>query len=137
MTRQKGRPTINADRDSKGRIKYPPPLRVMLSKDAEEAAQLAYAFEQRLGRDGLLKLLKSEGESEMSDDMKIKAEAVMEFVDYMVGAFDAGLIDESTLTIADIYQMARNHVADNYSVSTKSLSEEWGSYVFSGCGGEG
>ena len=58
MTRQKGRPTINAERDSKGRIKYPPPLRVMLSKDAEEAAQLARTFEEKLGRDGLLKLLK-------------------------------------------------------------------------------
>jgi len=57
MTRQKGRPTVEAERDAKGRIKYPPPLRVMLSKDAEEAAQLALAFEERLGREGLLKLL--------------------------------------------------------------------------------
>ena len=57
MTRQKGRPTVNAERDSKGRIKYPPPLRVMLSKDAEEAAKLARTFEEKLGRDGLLKLL--------------------------------------------------------------------------------
>ena len=29
----------------------------MMSKDAGEAAQLATAFEQRLGREGLLKLL--------------------------------------------------------------------------------
>ena len=58
MTRKKGRPIVEAERNASGRIKYPPPLRVMLSKDAEEAAQLAYAFEERLGREELLKLLK-------------------------------------------------------------------------------
>ena len=68
--------------------------------------------------------------------MKIKAEAVMGFVNNMVAAFDAGFIDDSTLTISDIYQMACNHVSDNYSVSTKTLAEEWGSDVFLDCGGE-
>ena len=57
MTRKKGRPIVEAERNASGRIKYPPPLRVMLSKDAEEAAQLARTFEEKLGRDGLLKLL--------------------------------------------------------------------------------
>ena len=57
MTRKKGRPTVEAERNASGRIKYPQPLRVMMSKDAGEAAQLATAFEQRLGREGLLKLL--------------------------------------------------------------------------------
>ena len=57
MTSKKGRPIVEAERNASGRIKYPPPLRVMLSKDAEEAAQLARTFEEKLGRDGLLKLL--------------------------------------------------------------------------------
>ena len=57
MTRTKGRPTINAERDAKGRIKYAPPLRVMLSSEKEESKRLSGVFEERLGRDGLLRLL--------------------------------------------------------------------------------
>jgi hypothetical protein len=57
MTRQKGRPAVEAERDAKGRIKYTPPLRVMLSSNKDESDRLKVVFEERLGRDGLLKLL--------------------------------------------------------------------------------
>ncbi len=54
---------------------------------------------------------------------KEKSDAVMEFVGNIAGAFDAGFIDTPILTIGQLYQVARNHVKDNYGIDEPQLSE--------------
>lgn len=55
------------------------------------------------------------------DDNKQKACAVMEFVEIMIGAYEAGFVDSHTPTLAQVHQVARNHVKDNYGVETEPL----------------
>lgn len=55
-----------------------------------------------------------------------KAEAVMDFVKGIVGAYESGFVDTPKLTIGQLYQVARNHVSDEFGVHTKSLKEEMG-----------
>jgi len=53
---------------------------------------------------------------------KEKAEAIMGLVELMVGAFVSGFVDKNNPTISEIYQVARNHVKDNYGTElTKKL----------------
>jgi hypothetical protein len=56
----------------------------------------------------------------------LAAKAVMDFAATPVGAYEAGFVDTPHLTIAELYQVARHHVRDNYGVETKSLAEEMG-----------
>ena len=56
----------------------------------------------------------------------LAAKAVMDFAATPVGAYEAGFVDTPHLTIAQLYQVARHHVRDNYGVETKSLVEEMG-----------
>jgi hypothetical protein len=62
-----------------------------------------------------------------------KAAAVMEFVQGIVGAFESGFIDTPICTIGQIYQVARNHVKDEYGIETKTLAEEMGEDFASEC----
>ena len=59
-------------------------------------------------------------------DNKIKAAAVLEFVNVMVGAFEAGFVGKNNPTLAEVYQVARNHINDNYGVETPGIIEAWG-----------
>lgn len=63
----------------------------------------------------------------------LSGNAVMEFVNNMVSAFDAGFIDNNKITIAEIYQMAKNHVKDNYNMDVKPMRETWGEEIYLDC----
>ena len=65
---------------------------------------------------------------------KIKAAAVLEFVNVMVGAFEAGFVDKNNPTLAEIYQVARHHINDNYGVESPNIIEMWGDEVASSLG---
>ncbi|MGY5383263.1 hypothetical protein [Vibrio metschnikovii] len=60
------------------------------------------------------------------DNSAIKAEAVMNFANTLIAAFEAGFIDEHKSDLADLYSAARVHVKINYQYEAKSLVEEWG-----------
>ena len=62
-------------------------------------------------------------------ESQVKADAVKEFVTTIVGALDAGFIDGNTFTVAQIYEVARNHIKDTYGITTKTLSDVWGEDV--------
>lgn len=55
-----------------------------------------------------------------------KAQAVMDFVKGIIGAYESGFVDTPKLTIGQLYQVARNHVSDEFGMSTKTLAEEMG-----------
>ena len=57
---------------------------------------------------------------------KEKAEAIMGLVELMVGAFVSGFVDKNNPTISEIYQVARNHVKDNYGIDYPSVVEAYG-----------
>lgn len=57
---------------------------------------------------------------------KIKSDAILSFVNMMIGAFDAGFVDENNPTLAEVYQVARNYVKDTYGVEFKNIIEMWG-----------
>lgn len=66
----------------------------------------------------------------MSDEMKIgddekiiRASAVIDFVDMIRGAYDAGFIDNHP-TNYDIYRSAQMHVKDRYGVETDEWDDE-------------
>ncbi|MET4160530.1 hypothetical protein ABIE61_000344 [Marinobacterium sp. MBR-111] len=65
----------------------------------------------------------------------LAAKAVMDFAATPVGAYEAGFVDTPHLTIAQLYQVARHHVRDNYGVETKSLAEEMGEDFARECAG--
>lgn len=67
-------------------------------------------------------------------ESQVKADAVKEFASSMVGALDAGFIDGNTFTVAQIYEVARNHIEDNYGIKIKTLSDVWGDDVAKLCG---
>lgn len=59
-------------------------------------------------------------------DNQAKAALIMDFVGIMIGAFDSGFVDTARLNLAQLYQVARNHVKDNFGIETKSLADEMG-----------
>ena len=65
----------------------------------------------------------------MNEENKIKAQAVQEFVEIMVGALEAGFIDTNTLTIYEAYRVAQNHCADKYGVEMPDMAAVWGDEV--------
>lgn len=56
----------------------------------------------------------------------VKANAVMDHVNHIIGAYEAGFVDTPTLTLFDLYQTARNHVKDSYITITPGCNEVWG-----------
>ncbi|BDR12902.1 hypothetical protein [Vibrio sp. STUT-A11] len=61
-----------------------------------------------------------------SAEDKVKGEAVMQFVNSIIGAYEAGFIDSHELTLADLYLCAKMHVTDNYHIATPKLNDAWG-----------
>jgi len=59
-------------------------------------------------------------------DNKSKAEAIMNFVDSMVGAFDAGYVDRNHCTLSEIHTVAKHHVKDTYGVDQPNAVEKYG-----------
>lgn len=65
---------------------------------------------------------------------KIKADAVLDFVGTMIGAFEAGFVDKNNPTLAEIFQVARNHIKDNYGIETENIIQVWGEQTAIECG---
>jgi hypothetical protein len=65
---------------------------------------------------------------------KIKADAVKNFVNLMIGALEAGFVDSNSPTLAEIHQVAKHHIKDTYGIDTPNISEEWGEDVAALCG---
>lgn len=61
------------------------------------------------------------------------ADAIMEFSGNFIGAYLNGFIDTPFTNIAQIYQVARNHVKDSYGIETKTLIEVIGKEDFDRC----
>lgn len=64
---------------------------------------------------------------------KLKADAVMEFANAMIGAYETGFIDNHESNLADVYQCAKAHVKLTYNVSVPTIDEAWGKDVASWC----
>lgn len=56
----------------------------------------------------------------------IKAHAVMEFVNAIIAAYEAGFVEEHQSNLADLYRCAQWHVKDRYRQNAPRLSETWG-----------
>lgn len=57
---------------------------------------------------------------------QIKADAIMNFVDVHLGAFESGFVDSSELSLYSLHKSAQSHIVDNYSVSSQSISDKYG-----------
>lgn len=68
----------------------------------------------------------------MSD--KIKAQAIKDFVNSLIGAHESGFVDSNTLTLATLHRVAQNHIKDEYGINTPSLVEQWGEESAADCG---
>ncbi len=56
----------------------------------------------------------------------VKTQAIMNFVNNMIGAFESGFIEDNQSNLADIYQCAKVHIKDNYGIDIPNLEHEWG-----------
>jgi hypothetical protein len=70
----------------------------------------------------------------MSNENQIKADAINEFVCSIIGAFEAGFVETNRPTLAELHQVARNHVKDNYGVSLPDIVDQWGKETAIACG---
>lgn len=67
-------------------------------------------------------------------EQQIKADAISEFVNTMIGALESGFIDSNTCTLAQVHQVAKHHIKDNYGIDTPNIVEQWGKEVAELCG---
>lgn len=70
----------------------------------------------------------------MQTEKQIKADAINEFVGGIIGAFESGFIDSSTLTLATLHRVAQNHCKDSYGVELPHITEQWGMHTAKECG---
>jgi hypothetical protein len=63
-----------------------------------------------------------------------KSAAIMNFVDLMIGALESGFVEKNNPTLAEIHQVARNHIKDNYNVQYDPIDKRWGDEVAELCG---
>jgi hypothetical protein len=70
----------------------------------------------------------------MKSENKIKAEAIFNFVDLMIGAFESGFVDKNNPTLSEIHQVARNHVFDTYGKEYPPIDQRWSKELAKECG---
>ena len=73
-------------------------------------------------------------ENEVKTHGQMKADAVMGLANAMVGAYESGFVDRSNCSLAEVHQVARHYVKDNYGIDTPSLAETWGEELAKECG---
>ncbi len=56
----------------------------------------------------------------------IKANAVMDHVNHIIGAYEAGFVDTPKLDLSQLYRVAQVHVKDGYGMDFPMLNEVWG-----------
>lgn len=64
---------------------------------------------------------------------EIKAEAVKDFVNMIVGAYESGFTDTPIASIAQIHRAAQIYCSDNYGAEIQSISDTWGEAVAEAC----
>ncbi len=64
---------------------------------------------------------------------KLKADAVMDFVNGAIGAFESGFIDKPVLNLQQLHRSAQHHCKDNYGIDTPLMTETWGEKIFEEC----
>lgn len=65
---------------------------------------------------------------------QVKADAIMELVNTMIGALESGFVDRNHCTLAEVHQIARNHIKDSYGIETPNIVDTWGQDVAQLCG---
>ena len=70
----------------------------------------------------------------MKTENQIKADAISDLVNTMIGAFESGFVDTPNLTLATLHRVAQNHIKDSYSIETPHISEQWGHDFAKECG---
>lgn len=65
-------------------------------------------------------------ENEVKTHDQMKADAIMEFVNMMIGAYDSGFTDRANCTLEEVYQVARNYIKDVHHVEAPHIVEAWG-----------
>ena len=70
----------------------------------------------------------------MQTENQIKADAISEFVNMMIGAFEAGFIDTPNCNLAQIHRVMQNHAKDSYGVELPHITEQWGEDLAKRCG---
>jgi len=73
-------------------------------------------------------------DNEVKTHRQMKANAIMEFVNTMIGAYESGFVDRASCSLAEVHQVARNHVKDNYGIEMPSIAETWGGDTAKECG---
>jgi hypothetical protein len=75
-------------------------------------------------------------EDSQPDINEASAKAIMSFVGSMVGAFESGFADTANCSIAEVYQVARHYVKDNYNHNTEMFSSVMGDEFAKECLGD-
>jgi len=70
----------------------------------------------------------------MQNENQIKADAISEFVNSMIGALESGFIDTPNCNLAQIHRIMQHHAKDNYGVDLPHITEQWGEDVAKLCG---
>lgn len=65
---------------------------------------------------------------------EVAANAIRKFVQSMIGAYETGFVDKNNPTLAEIHQVAKNHIKDFYGIDVPDIIEEFGSDVAISCG---
>ena len=64
----------------------------------------------------------------MTED-EIKANAVMDFVDSMIAAFNDGYVDRNHCRLSELYMAATEHVKHAYGIENPDIAERYGKTV--------
>lgn len=76
-----------------------------------------------------------DGDYVLFDDLKeIKAQAVMDFVNMMIGALDSNFVRGNNPNLATTYRCAQNWVKDEYGSEVKNIEDAWGEDTAKECG---
>lgn len=61
-----------------------------------------------------------------ADQHQIEAQAVMDFVNQIAGAHEAGFVERNYFSIAELYRVAQNHCLDELKVEVPNITDKWG-----------
>lgn len=64
----------------------------------------------------------------------LKAEAVREFVNTMIGALESGFVDRNYCTMAELHRIMEHHNKDHFGVDEKNIVDDWDEGVAELCG---
>ena len=70
----------------------------------------------------------------MQTENQIKADAIKELVNTMIGSFESGFVDTPNINLATLHRVAQNHIKDKYGIETPLITEQWGKEFAKECG---